>query len=220
MSFADASLEIRQRFTEAFQLLIHLEAMDSSRTGVPSATDHALKGLFLVALYGAFERSANSIVEQAIAEISAHDTPSNRCNPAIFTVFHYPRVQSLRSCARDNVFEKSHELFTESSSELHISVNNNPLAEILMNVDGSTLINISRYFGVKNFTMDRTSLGRLNNLRERRNAVAHGRESAVTAGERFGYPELRTMYRVADQEIARFLDTMRKQCDEMLYILE
>lgn len=219
MSFTEASLEIRQRFTETFQLLAHLETADSSRQGEPVPPDHALKGLFLVALYGSLERSANAIVEQAVAEISTHSAPSGWCNPAIFTVFHHSRVQSLRACKRENVLEKSHELFTEVSSENYIVVNNNPLADSLTNVDGSTLVSIAKYFGISNYGMDGSSLGRLNNLRERRNAVAHGRESAATAGERFRYPELRTMYGIVDQEITRLLETIRQHCDNKSYML-
>ncbi|MBP2304472.1 hypothetical protein GBZ48_20595 [Azospirillum melinis] len=218
MILQQSYLEIRQHFTETLQLLNHLESTDAGKVVEITSPQNALKGLFLVALYGSFERATNAIVEEALSEINSHSASSALCDPAIFTVFHHSLIQSLRSCSGDNLFEKSYDLFTEINSENKIFVRSNPIAKMLMNVDGATLIDVTRYFGIGNYQIDKSSLGRLNNLRERRNAVAHGRESAATAGERFKYPELRRVYEIADKEITRFHAVISNQCEERLYL--
>ena len=217
MSFDDALFEARERFSEVLQLLNYLEVGENIRDGSASTPEKAMKGLFLVALYGAFERSANSVVEQAIAEISSHQIPSNNCMPALLSVFHHSHVQSIRGCSKDNLFEKSMALFNSAASENPIVLQNNPLAEILQNVDGSTLKNIASYFCLQNYEINSSSMGRLNNLRERRNAVAHGRESAATAGERFSLDELRRLYSIVDAEMTRFIVSLRFHCENKHY---
>jgi hypothetical protein len=218
MTLADARSESRERFLEVLQILNTLSASSFGKESATNIPEKALRGLFLVALYGAFERSANSAVEQAISVISSHRSEGRLCNPRIFTVFLHSKVKSIRGSAGKNLFDRSLELFEAGSSENPMHISDNPLSDILQNVDGKTLISVSGYFGIDNFVIDASSIGRLNNLRERRNAVAHGRESAATAGERFSFAELRIMYSIADREIAKFIDALEFYCEHKKYL--
>lgn len=218
MSFESVTKERRMRFVEILQLLNWLEIGDRDGETTSSANNKSMRGLFLVGLYGAFERSTNATVDEAISEISSHQSACTKCNPEIFTIFRYSSIKSIRDASRVNVFEKSLHMFSSIKSAEKVSISDNPLAEIMQNVDGNTLIRISRYFGIENYEISWASRGRLGNLKERRNAVAHGREAPATAGERFSYQELRNMYAVADTEAERFIDIMKDYCENRRYI--
>jgi hypothetical protein len=81
MSFDDASSESRQRFSEVLLLLNHITAAGPQGIAPATEIDKAMRGLWLVSLYGAFERSINATVEQSIVEISSHGSPSSACIP-------------------------------------------------------------------------------------------------------------------------------------------
>lgn len=204
MSFADAQLEVRGRFTEALQVINRLDSGASHSLTPSTAPDKALRGLLLVAIYSAMERGVNAYVEEALAVATSHSIRVKDCIQEVQAIFHYPIVQSLRDCSEDNYLSKSIELFTSLSEDFEFSVASNPFSFRLQNVDGSTMEQCCQFLGVPGFNIGVMQRGRLNNLRERRNAVSHGRESSVQVGGRFSYGEIRTMHSIADAEVEKF----------------
>lgn len=204
MSFADAQLEVRGRFTEALQVINWLDPGAPPNLIPSTDPDKALRGLLLVAIYSAVERGVNAYVEEALAVATSHASLVKDCIPEVQAIFHYPRIQSLRDCSDDSSLSKSIELFSMLTQDLEFSVASNPFSMRLQNVDGSTMEQCCQLLGVPNFSIGVMERGRLNNLRERRNAVSHGRESSVQVGGRFSYHEIRTMHSIADTEVNKF----------------
>lgn len=219
MSFADAQLEVRGRFTEALQVINRLDP-GAAPNFVPSTDpDKALRGLLLVAIYSAMERGVNAYVEEALAVATSHSALVRDCIPEVQAIFHYPRIQSLRDCSDDNSLSKSIELFSMLTQDLKFSVESNPFSVRLQNVDGSTMERCCQFLGVPNFSVGAMERGRLNNLRERRNAVSHGRESSVQVGGRFSYGEIRTMHSIADTEVEKFGSALKHFFEQKGYEL-
>lgn len=219
MSFASTLAEARERFGEALQLINQLESAETERTDPVSNTHKALKGLVLVLIYAAVERAVNSAVDQAIYEISSHASPSFSCAPAVLSIFHFTKIQALKACGHDKTFPKAIELLASALSHDPVSTTNNPLTPMLQNVDAKTMISVTTLLGINGYSIPGASTGRLNNLRERRNAVSHGRESASFAGERFTIVELRRIYTCADTEINRFVEALKIHCVSRRYLV-
>lgn len=219
MSFADTLDEARERFSEALQILNLLTSMDGDRLSPATRTEKSLKGLVLVLMYAAVERAVNSTVEQAIHEISSHSTPSASCDPAILSVFYYNKIQSVKDCSYENTLSKATELISSALSHTPIAMTQNPLALMLQNVDANTMHSVAHFFGINGYTINTGSAGRLNNLKERRNAIAHGRESASSAGERFNISELNQVYNCADTEVTRFVEIIKTHCEGRMYVI-
>lgn len=176
------------------------------------------RGLWLVSLYAAFERGTNAVVEAALAEVSSHGTKSFHCTPAIHSIFHFPNIQSLKDCGYNRVFDSSVRLFGASFGHEPLTIEDNPLADYLQNVDGSTLSWVCSIFGTPEYDLNPSNKGRLRNLRERRNAVAHGRESASKVGERYSVEEMGKLYEAADEELTRFRLYMAEYCEGKRYV--
>lgn len=218
MSLEAADDEIRERFSEASLILNHLRATAPDAFQSVDDTQRALRGLCLVLIYAAVERSSNAIVEATLIELSTHNTPAIAYMPSIQGLLHFAALKALRDCGAATIFQKSAELFSAAFQNQAASFAENPLADKMQNVDGGTLEWVASLFGVANYQCTAANRGRLGNLRERRNAVAHGRESAANVGGRFSIVELGNMYNAADEEITRFLLALRRQCDERLYM--
>lgn len=218
MSFVSAEAESRDRFNEARLLLVNLREGAPPQLHPVSQTQKALRGLWLVSLYAAVERSVNSVVEAALSDISAQRVKSIDSVASLHSIFHFPRVQSLHGCGRNSIFDKSVSLFEASSGTAILETAENPLAESLQNVDGKTMQWVLRLFGATEMIVPQASLGRTSALRERRNAVAHGRESAAKVGERYTIAELENIYQAADETVASFVLSLKDHCAAKRYL--
>lgn len=218
MSLEAAADEVRERFSKASMVINHLRAIAPGDLQPIDDLQRTLRGLCLVSIYAAFERSANAIVESALIELTSHETPATSYITSLHSIIHYAKVKSLRSCGFDHIIDRSTALFDAAFENSSAAFLENPLAEKMQNVDGGTLEWLASLFGVSDHACTPANRGRLGNLRERRNAVAHGREAASVVGGRFSINELGNIYDAADMEITRFLITIRDQCDGRLYI--
>ncbi len=204
MNFSDAEAEARIRLTEA-RLILNNIRLTAPVPPVPvDDLQKAQRGLWLVCLYAALERGTNAIVEAALQEVSSHATPSASFVPAMHSIIHFPRIQAVKDCGYDSVFDNCIELFGASFGVDPIALRDNPLAKYLQNADGGTIEWICKLFGCIDYTVTGAPRARLSTLRERRNAVAHGRETAVQVGERYDLDELERLYEVVDSELMRF----------------
>ncbi|UTS80897.1 MULTISPECIES: MAE_28990/MAE_18760 family HEPN-like nuclease [Phaeobacter] len=218
MSFAIAEAETRERFGESRILLAEL------RRGAPpplqpvTQLQKAQRGLWLVSLYAAVERSVNASVEAALNEISAEGIKSADTVSSLHSIFHFPKVQSLHSCGRNSIFEKSIALLSASAGDEILRTTDNPLAPSLQNVDSKTMLWVLGLFGASAMSASPAALGRTNTLRERRNAVAHGRESAANVGERYTITELENMYNAGDEVVTAFSSALKDHCTTKSYL--
>ena len=218
MSFDNAQVEIRERFTEASSLLFFLR--ENGPQPLQTTNNHikSLKGLWLVSIYSAVERSVNTIIEAALEVISSHENRSIDCIPSLHSIFYFNGIRSINECGKNKIFDKSNSLFKDVFSESVMKVTDNPLAESLQNVDANTISWVLGLFGAPNFSVSSASIGRVNALRERRNAVAHGRESASEVGERYTIEELDNIYQASDEVITAFFLNLSEHCINQHYL--
>ena len=81
MSFDNAQIEIRDRFSEANSLLAFLRSNGPAPLQPASENIKSLKGLWLVSIYAAVERSVNAVMEAALEVISNHNNKRSRLYP-------------------------------------------------------------------------------------------------------------------------------------------
>ncbi|AZL49642.1 hypothetical protein CWR52_23325 [Enterobacter sp. SGAir0187] len=218
MSFENAQIEVRDRFAEANSLLIFLRENGPEPLQPTSDNIKSLKGLWIVSIYSAVERSVNAIIEAAIEVISGHNNRSIDCIASLHSIFHFSEIKSINECGKNKIFDKSISLFQATLSETVLRITDNPLAESLQNVDAKTMAWVLGLFGAPGFNISPASIGRVNALRERRNAVAHGRESAAEVGERYSLEELTNIYNAADEAIMAFYLCLSEHCINQRYL--
>lgn len=218
MSFENAQIEIRDRFAEANSLLLFLRENGPAPLQPASDNIKSLKGLWIVSIYSAVERAVNATIEAALEVISSHNNKSIDCIASLHSIFHFSEVKSVNECGKGKIFDKSVSLFQATHSEAVIKITDNPLAESLQNVDAKTMSWALNLFGIYEFTVAPTSIGRVNTLRERRNAVAHGRESASEVGERYSFDELTNIYNAADEVVTAFYLNLKEHCINQRYL--
>ncbi|ESS56562.1 MAE_28990/MAE_18760 family HEPN-like nuclease [Kosakonia cowanii] len=218
MSFENAQIEIRERFSEANSLLVYLRENGPEPLQPTSNNMKSLKGLWLVSIYSAVERSVNTTIEAALEVISSHENRSVDCIPALLSIIYFNGIKSINECGKNKILDKSSSLFNDVFSEAVMKVTENPLAENLQNVDANTISWVLGLFGAPNLSVSSASTGRVNALRERRNAVAHGRESASEVGERYTLEELNNIYQASDEVVTAFFLILSDHCSNQYYL--
>lgn len=175
-----------------------------------------LKGLWIVSLYGAFEKSLNSIFNEVLGVVEASEATFNSLKPSLKTIFGYSHIQSIKDCSYDTVIEKAIDFFRTSESPSKVALSVNPLTTYLQNVDGKSIIFLCNVLSINDYQIDLGRLGRLNNLKERRNAVAHGRETPAEVGSRFSRG-LTELHALVLEETSRFHLTCDKYCTRTMF---
>jgi hypothetical protein len=115
------------------------------------------------------------------------------------------------------MFNKTRELLEVSHGNDRLALKENPLSENLQNVDTKTMSWVLALFGAPDMKVDPASAGRINTLKERRNALAHGREGAAEVGESYEIRELENVYNAADEVVTAFLEALDQHCAQRGY---
>jgi hypothetical protein len=192
MSFITIRNKARNRFGETQVYLNYLTSLEPSDLTCPISLElKIMKGLFQVHLYAALEKTINELIETTLLYIGSNSIQNNHFSIPFNTISLIDRLKSFRDCGHKNFLEKSMEIFSEMTSTKIASINETIFANYLQNVWTSTIEEVMKSFGITGFEIDPRVRATINELVEKRNAVAHGRESATAVGERFRTDMLR-----------------------------
>jgi hypothetical protein len=198
------------RFTE---VLAYLNFITSLEPQDPRDSDpmevKILRGLFYVHLYAALEKTVNDLIQQILLLIES-DQPKNKHLILPFNVISmYRNWMSLRDVGFDKCFTKAFDLFCGVESEEIADISETIFSYRLQNVWAETLDEVLSAFGVEDFIITPRDRTAINEVVEKRNAVAHGRESAVDIGERFRSDRLRERLFTVETVCSALIDHMQ-----------
>ncbi|MBL0736836.1 hypothetical protein JI750_08090 [Flavobacterium sp. GN10] len=187
--------------TESASKLVEVrEFLDLTSNLIPPAptpTPNSLltaKGLFYVHVYGVFEFTITSCVKKTISAINIESTNVNNIKPLLLSLALNPEFDSLSSTKnrnwtqRWNLFEK---------------IRDNVIAQIstdLMPTDGKNirfaqLESIWKTFCISAPILNAPSIGgRLKDIVDNRNAIAHGNNTPAEIGSRVSISDLYNRY--------------------------
>ena len=192
MSFINVKNNARSRFTENQLYLNYITSLEPRDvTGSASIEVNIMKGLFYVHLYSSLEKTVNELIENTLMHISSKSIKNKHYNLPFNSISLVDKLKSFKACGYSNFFEKAYEIFNEVSSSNISPINETVFASNLQNVWTRTIEEISNSFGINGFTASPRTKATIDEIVEKRNAVAHGRESARIVGERFRTDVLR-----------------------------
>jgi hypothetical protein len=185
MSFVEIKSKARNRFNETQIYLNHIISLEPQNpTDQPSIELKILRGLFQVQLYASLEKTINDIVEYSLSNIASRRIKNSHFNISFNTVSLSDKLKLLKDSGYSSFFPKAIELFLEISNPTVHPINEALFAKSLQNIWAKTIEETIGAFGIKGYNIGVIERSTINELVEKRNAVAHGRESASTIGER------------------------------------
>lgn len=206
--------ESSSRFREVAEMLKHLRDIEPDRPRF-SEQFRVLKGLFFVQLYAAYEFTVNATVEDALTRIQALSRPVKDISLPLLALELDALFRSVADTFHVNNWTKRMDLLGKIGSSDDPTMSVSPLSPILMNPNANVLRAIWRLFCVReNLFKEAKWIGRVNELCDNRNKVAHGRESATAVGGAFSVSDLDTQYADINAFCLHFSDALSKGIDD------
>lgn len=209
MSYGSVKSRSRSRFNEVQVYLNYISSLEPANPTESASLELKIqRGLFYVQLYAALEKTINDVVETTLILIASKSVKSVHYSPGFGVIAFSNKLRGLKDAEYNNFFNKSIEFFEEVRSSNITAINDSVFSTSLQNVWAKTIDEVYRSFGMKEFTLTARERATIDEIVDKRNAVAHGRESASAAGERHRTDVLRQKYSVILEIAKRIIDDM------------
>lgn len=186
MNFITVTNNARNRFGENLQYLNFITSQEPTNPrDVVTLEVNIMKGLFYVHLYASFEKTVNELTQHTINLIDSKAIKVKHYNESFNTIALVDKLKSFKSCGHKSFFVKAHEVMYEISTPNVYALSDTTFSNSLQNVWFGTIEEISKCFGINEIPSSPRTRATINELVDRRNAVAHGRENAFDVGSRF-----------------------------------
>lgn len=150
-----------------------------------------LRGLFFVSIYGVIEYSVTEAVQNFITFLSSSRVEYRHLLHVLNVVALDPELSSARDAGEKKKWETRRAIFTPLTNQSICAVDNTVFGSFLHNVWPRTIEEIFLCLGInKPATPSPREVTYLKEIVEKRNAVAHGRETATDVGEGLTADEL------------------------------
>jgi len=152
------------------------------------------KGLFYVHIYGVFEFTITSCVKKAVSGINAENSNLNDIQPLILSMALNPEFDTLVS-SRSRNWNYRWSLFEKIRDNVVTQILTDLIPTDGKNIRFSQLESIWKTFCITSPILNIPSMGgRLKDIVDNRNAIAHGNNTPAEIGSRVSISDLFTRY--------------------------
>ncbi|MDH0708112.1 HEPN domain-containing protein [Pseudomonas sp. GD03862] len=171
-----------------------------------------LRGLIYVSLYGAIEYTVTQGVQQFIVHLCGLNVQTAHLEQALYSIALDSQLKSAREGSEKNKWNARREIFSSQFSSSFCDIPDTVFGSYLHNVYPKTVLEIFQCLGiVRPATQHPSEVGYFREITEKRNAVAHGRESASNAGRSLSLNELEIRLNAVYSICSYFLDVLEEQ---------
>ncbi|MFI2817899.1 HEPN domain-containing protein [Vreelandella piezotolerans] len=171
----------------------------------PTSTSNKLKskkGMIFVPLYSVIEYTLHNCATQFLTYLNGLDHPPREYRNELLCLMLNSGFASVAASKGPRVYSSRLSLIDSVYSDTSIPISNDCFPGDAMNVSLSVVKEVWKYFGLQENLSERLGNLYFDEIKENRNAVAHGRETSMNVGKRYTYTELEKRYSF----VARFRD--------------
>jgi hypothetical protein len=185
---------------------------------VTPAEVKVMRGLFYVHLYSALEKTINMSVEHTLLLISSDNVKNKHYTLPFNAISVLNELKSFKDSGYRYFFRKSIDLFQAVGGSQISCINETAFANSLQNIWMSTIDEIRGAFGMSNIAVNPRIRTTVDEIVEKRNAVAHGRETASDVGERHRSDVLRIKLQLIQDFANMIIDDFEKYYNDKKYL--
>lgn len=153
-----------------------------------------MKGLFYIHIYGAFEYTVTATVQRTINLLNQTNVKIKDCKPILYSLILNSECDSLYN-ATSSKWNKRRDLFNKIEGNSEISISSDLFPTDGKNIRYAQLESIWTTFGIELPILNESSIGgRIKDIVDNRNAIAHGNSSASDIGSRVSLSDLYRRY--------------------------
>ncbi|WP_324042186.1 MAE_28990/MAE_18760 family HEPN-like nuclease [Aeromonas caviae] len=171
------------RLIEVRDLLAELKKMENSPPTPDSLYVVGIRGLLIVNLYACLEFSVNQAVERTLIIVDSLGVPYTHMTHKFHTVSMSDAFKSIKDSGAKKTWETRIQFMEKLFSSQPCHVNSSTFSLDLQNVWVNTLKELLSCFGINKAHLPNMAYaGHIDDIVNKRNAVAHGRESPQSVG--------------------------------------
>lgn len=216
MTFDIVRANSRERFSEVQINLNHIESIEPDGEATPEVK--IMRGLYYVHLYSALEKALNETIEQTILIIKSKSIKNLHFSTPFNVISLNSKMQSFKQCGYKEYFDRSSEVFESVDSENVFDISNTIFSQNLQNVWYKTIQDTIRSFGATPIQVEPRVKLTIDEIVDKRNAVAHGRETPIVIGERHRSNVLRTKTQEIQMVIEQVISTFEEYIENYEFL--
>ena len=215
-----AATERLQEVRALYQLVTAQESELDPRQPEPDQL-LVLRGLFFVLLYAYFESSVNRFVSATLNHVSGAAILTKHLQVALYSLALNPTLTALESSGKNTKWRHRVALFADQDSSDRCAINDVVLSIYLQNIWHASLLQVFSCLGIREQVVpSNRHIGYVDELVDKRNAIAHGREAAADVGRRFRSSELLVRLDAVAEVVAHLEASLTTYLDQKLYIAD
>ncbi|PJG44285.1 hypothetical protein XA39_02860 [Acinetobacter tandoii] len=149
------------------------------------------KGLLFVAFYASIEFTVTNTVTRFLELVSENPNKPSRYKQYILCTILNSQFNAIRDCSKGNLWDKRAEFMDIFLSEENVKVDSTVFPSDGINITAKQIKDLWKYFHLNgNALPDGIEDFLLTEIKNHRNAIAHGRTKAAEIGGRFSLEKL------------------------------
>ncbi|WP_419658833.1 MAE_28990/MAE_18760 family HEPN-like nuclease [Desulfosarcina variabilis] len=184
MPYSTIRAKVREMFSEVLINLAQIESFEPKNpTEVTPPFVKIQRGLYYVHLYSVLERTVNDVVEHTILSIKSNNIRNKHFESVLNVISLNPKMQAFKSCGYKDYINKSIAVFRCIDSDDCYELHNTIFSKNLQNIWFKTIQELLSAFGIAPIVIDPRIRYTVDEITQKRNAVAHGRETPLVVGQ-------------------------------------
>lgn len=209
------------RLNEARELFSNIRQQELQGDELPRANffSHTLRGLTYVSLYGAIEYTVTHGTQGFINYLCGLDVDTKHLENSLNSIVFDSHLRSVKDAGEKKKWAVRRAIFHELDTGKKCAIPDTVFGAFLHNVYPTTISEVFMCLGIdKPPTLELRELGYFEEITEKRNAVAHGRESASAIGVGLTHSDIEVRLNAAHSICSYFLDSVEEHAMNLSFI--
>jgi hypothetical protein len=212
---------VNARLAEARSMFGLLKVDEGSQPEIPrnDSISATIRGMIYVSLYGALEYCVEQGVQGLLNFITASRVQNAHLAYSVNVVALDPFLTSVRNIGEKKKWPSRRALFEKMAASSVCTIPDTAFGTFLHNVHPSTIQEIFHCFGIDlPPTPEPRQIGYLQEIVDKRNAVAHGRDTATEVGEGQTVADLQLRMEAVYAECIYFLSALEEHASDLRFV--
>ena len=216
MQFDPVLHESSIRFREADAILQHGISQEQDEQSVSRLN----KGLIFVVLYGVVEYTITNCATRFISIIKGNQSLVLDYKEKLAAILLNSEFEAVMSCGSKERWNKKAKLVDKFFSSDLENVSDTVFPGDSMNIGMQQVKQLWEFFHIDGDPFPSNTAIYLDEIKDNRNALAHGRESAAEIGRRFSKQDIKKRVEFVEQFRNHVVQTFELHCDDRCYLRE
>ena len=187
--YQSVELEIRDRLNQSKELMSHISNLEQDNRN--SELIKIQKGYLFVSLYASIEYTVTSVVSRYLEILSQENFKPMEYKRYILCAILDGRFNSLVESGKKKIWEKKKDFFDALFSSEPVNIDDSVFPTDGINISSKQIEGIWSIFHLEGLPIpESVNKWVLNEIKDHRNAIAHGREKAADIGGRYTFSTL------------------------------